>query len=853
MSTENVPRNTHTFSRALVAAVFVMIAGAFVGGRCAELAAVSPITDTLLLLYFDEGYVRFHKLGQNSRSDVVIKQSLDVDKAAQTGSYSIKSSDDPAYSSAESPLKVGRKSRVQETGGTGVVWEHFMYLVLPKALSVDKHYTISMNGIGSDRSDTTIVFDPSCLRSEAVHVSQIGFRPSANKKYAYISQWMGDLGPLEMDSYAGTPFHILDAETGEKKFTGTIALRSDLETAGPENGQGEGTNGSLVQSDVWECDFSAFDQAGRYVVSVERIGCSFPFDVDEDVYRTAFQTTCRALYHKRCGIELKEPYTKWVKPRCHHQDDGLELFQSTWRRTLDGNEHNGAFTNLPTHSTGEQMPYWGGWHDASDFDRKSGHMGVSRELLFAYECFPQNFADGELNIPESGNGIPDIVDEARWGIDFCRRMQKPDGGVCGGIETTGHPGHGVSSATEDRTWYVYAPEPAPSYDYAAGASALAHVFRMLNKDSLADDYIATAKKAFDWAENYASDSIKVAECDTTDGKICRHHDQYRLLALAWLYRVTGDDAYQQEFKTSQHITNRNDWLQTWKRFDQEWASFVYALADHDNVDTELQDTIKAAVVWWAEHDRINTSDRRAYRFGYHFWAKTGYSTATTPEMGPLMAAYRLTQDQKYLDYMHTSADYYLGGNPMNMCWVAGLGSRSPTVAQVMDHDSWYHHAERGLVPGIVPYGPCAFRPSNQFYPYFDGWAPHETWAGNRYRPATNEYTIGECIGRSAATYGALCAAVGGVGRKEHGVPAALSAANTVAPRIVKTDGILRVNFASPHNYAVRLHGLNGATIMQCRGTGRHVALQTAAVPAGTYLLNVDVQGSVYSQRISVLR
>jgi hypothetical protein len=59
--------------------------------------------------------------------------------------------------------------------------------------------------------------------------------------------------------------------------------------------------------------------------------------------------------------------------------------------------------------------------------------------LLAYELAPQKFRDGELNIPESGNGIPDIVDEAKWGVDFYKRIQRPDGGVSVGFFEESHP------------------------------------------------------------------------------------------------------------------------------------------------------------------------------------------------------------------------------------------------------------------------------------------------------------------------------------------------------------------------------------------------------------------------------
>jgi hypothetical protein len=141
-----------------------------------------------------------------------------------------------------------------------------------------------------------------------------------------------------------------------------------------------------------------------------------------------------------------------------------------------------------------------------------------------------------------------------------------------------------------------------------------------------------------------------------------------------------------------------------------------------------------------------------------------WGSATTPKNLPLLVAHYLSRDPAYLASQYTTSDYLLGGNPLNMVWVTGLGERSPS--EVMHWDSWYRPAP---VPGIVPMGPYRYVPEPAKGPWEPGyaqqvacypdtelWPPHELWFENRLTPATNEFTVGN-IAEAAAAYGYLCA------------------------------------------------------------------------------------------------
>jgi hypothetical protein len=138
-----------------------------------------------------------------------------------------------------------------------------------------------------------------------------------------------------------------------------------------------------------------------------------------------------------------------------------------------------------------------------------------------------------------------------------------------------------------------------------------------------------------------------------------------------------------------------------------------------------------------------------------------------------MLAHALTGRPEYLAAVFTTADYFLGGNPLNMTWVTGLGQRSPR--EVLNLDAWALEY-RDFQPGIVPYGPstqdfmrpnsvyAAFWAYDRLYPTRDSWPLAEMWCENRYAVASGEYTVWQNIAPAAATYAYLCAAI------QHGSP-----------------------------------------------------------------------------------
>ena len=431
----------------------------------------------------------------------------------------------------------------------------------------------------------------------------------------------------------------------------------------------------------------------------------------------------------------------------------MRPFLQTTHRHLDksfGDGHQDEKITL----TGEKRMVWGGWHDAGDWDREAWHVNAANTLLLAYELAPGKFTDGELKIPESGNGIPDIVDEARWCIDYYRRLQRPDGGVSVGFFESSWPRHGESSYTDSMGWFLYAEDPAASYRYAAGACRLAACLAIAGKPALARPYVENAKRAWEWAGR-----------NLREGDAAKIRDD-RFHAAAGLFRATGEKRFEDAFKADLLIATPDTKLYVWSQHDQQWGVWAYVLTDRPGMDKALRERLRRAALHFADADYVATAQKRGGRYGYEWSIPMWWGAATEPRTLPLMVAHRLSRDPKFLAPQYTTCDYMLGGNPLNMTWMTGLGARSPR--EVFHPDS-LHDKIPGPVAGIPPLGPYRYVPEKANGPWEPGyaqqvacypdaklWPPHELWFENRLCPPTNEFTVGS-MAAAASAYGYLCA------------------------------------------------------------------------------------------------
>lgn len=670
-----------------------------------------------------------------------------------TRNYRLTSTTDRAFETEQPPQTVFRKSKpigfAETADGRQPAMRHTVYLKLATPLAIGNSYTLAFEGQALEAQ--TIVYDPQQIRSEAVHVSQIGFRPNDPTKVGFLSTWMGAGGGLDYSE--GMPFWLVDTQTEEIVYEGKTRLSVPAD-------QLEDPYRNYNETNVYALDFHDFQQPGNYQLCVETVGCSFSFPIDNSVWQSTFMTSARGLYHQRSGIAIGGPYTQFSRPRAFHPEDGVRVYQSTAKlmETHMGIGSQNAFEALTEGATETILPNaWGGYFDAGDWDRRIHHLSAAESLLDLAELFPDKMAAIALNIPESNNSLPDILDEALWGIDVFRRLQHDDGGVPGGIESANHPKRGETSWQESLKVMAYAPDIWSSYWYASTAAQAATILKDYDL-ALAEMYEQSALKAFTYAE-------KQYPTPPEDGwhELIPNH---RNLAALELWRLTQAERFHQIFLETSAFADPDHVMPG--RYNQSRAAFIYARLDSSDIDQPIKANARKALLKRAEE--IAAFNRQTgFQWGKHHpnapvgW---GISWSNPYEATVLSQAHYLTQNENYLEAILRSVQAPLGANPDNLVYTTGLGVRSPQNPHILDQ-----RRTGAIIPeGITVYGPIditqeiyqdywfvRYHLNNVMFPEPAIWPITELYVDAYINVAMTEFTVHQTIGPSAYIYGYLAA------------------------------------------------------------------------------------------------
>lgn len=686
--------------------------------------------------------------------DQVAGSELNTSLASQNSNWSITSKDDPNYRNTVHPVEIFRKSKASDLARKNWEWnapvKHIIYLKLSKPLTIGRQYEISALHLGFPKQKIT--FEPTQLRSEAVHVSHIGFRPDDPSKIAFLSCWLGSGGAHPYQ--AGMPFKIIDIKTGNAVFEGKTVL-SKAKDDKTEDAYKQNYNGT----DVFLMDFSSLNKPGNYVVSVDGIGCSYPFEIADDVWKKAFTTSAHGFYHQRSGIELGPPYTSFKRPRTFHPDDGVKIYHTNVPLMDTGNGLNrkdSNFGNIVKNSTNiEVKNAWGGYMDAGDWDRRIQHLDATRLLLELAAAAPDFFEKVNLNIPESKNQLPDIVDEALFNLDCYRRMQTPEGGIRGGIESEEHPRHGEASWQESLTIYAYAPGVWSSYVYAGVAARAAGVLEKYDK-KLAEEYQQSALKAMDWAEKRYPSYQK----EKHDKKSYHAVEDSRNLAAAELFKLTGDNKWNDIFLETTAFKKPNIDLFVWEDHDQRDAAWVYARTERPGMDETIKKNCLAATIKEADQ-RMEEGKQSGFRWTKFKWQPAQWGAFSTPDGISLARAHQATGDKKYLETLVNACQTGAGANPLNTAYTTGIGKSS--VQHPLHIDSRITH--QPAPPGLTVGGPVRVDKDKDYwaqkivskwcYPSVDKWPTIEAFWDVFWYPPMCEFTVHDPMAKNAYVWGYL--------------------------------------------------------------------------------------------------
>ena len=682
-------------------------AAAVADGHVEGVRAIDLIRADLLAVTVDPALTRT-AAGPNPAADAV---------AQRPETFRIFSADDPGYGKGAQPVKVGRDSYEYWNGDIGpykqnsIYW-HTFYLQLPRPLKSGATYSVRVDGVDPAMRDTlAFAYREADAATPAIKVNQVAYSPLAKRRYAYLGWWAGDLGAV--DYGALERFEVVDEATGKTVLSGALADRPDP----------AGNTGEIVR----EMDLAAL-KTGRYHVRIPGLGRSASFAVGGEPVRDLYVHTQRAFYHQRCGFPLQKPFTTFEKPACHLwvYESGKMAEEASYRP-----------------ETGEaKREYRGGYHDAADFDCFTYHLRATAENLDAFDMRPAAFKDGDLNIPESGNGIPDLLDEAEWALRFWREQQTADGAV-----PKGRCNDQDSRRQNHVKWGpfgIFEPDPESNLEYAATAASFARLYAK-HDDALAKRYLDSAALAYDWAVKQPADPK------------AESHSSFLLWAAGALYRATGDARYQDAILRLDAEGIRVHWKTAHHSPLFRWP---YLRCTLPGVKAGIQQKFRDEIIRAADEQLDKRLDGDAYRWGGDSARGMGWGNANGGghHADVLLRAWWLTGEQKYLDGASLNADFQLGCNPLSKTFITGMGARPPLHPQISAFLYEKPGKRGGTVQGITIYGLTDRDPA--------GWHPAERPRLRRWRDLGNggaeissEFTITETIGASAMLYATFHALV----------------------------------------------------------------------------------------------
>ncbi len=531
--------------------------------------------------------------------------------------------------------------------------------------------------------------------SPAIHVNQEGYLPTYPKK-AIVGYYLGSLGEMSIPT---NQFFLVSLPNNVVVYQGSLTLRKDV---------GYQYLPTPYQN-VYEADFSAWSSAGEYLLVVPGMGASVPFRIDEGIAMDFARTYALGLYHQRSGTAVEMPFTRFTHAADHTAPAGVPTndsapFAFTWQ-TVSNYTHDINADNPPqiapilTNYTAQLYPFVnqgtvsvsGGHFEAGDYNRVTYNGAhLVHTLVFAADSLPGVGALDNLGIPESGDGISDVLQEAKYEADFIAKMQDADGAFYYSVypqfreyEFDVLPENGDPQVV----W------PKNTATTAAAVAALAQCasspkFKQLYPQAAAG-YWAKAKLGWQFLTN----AIARFGFDGAYQKIQHFDDDFTHRdELAWaaceMFLASGDPQYQAKlFEWFPDPTDVSTFYQGWQRM---WGSFGNAIRDYAFAvssgrlaNGQIQQDYLAKcinVITNSGNDVLQWSQDNAYGSSFPDITKAyrGGGWYFSPEQGfEMVVAYQFNPDPRYLDSILRNLNYEGGCNPVNVSYLTGVGWKRP--------------------------------------------------------------------------------------------------------------------------------------------------------------------------------
>ena len=763
--------NRFLMARMVLATTVLLLLQAQAGAT--KFKGIQAVDKETLLVRFQDGDVRYrddgtgksaflgHTFVDGDDTLVVFHPRLNPDAAGWT----VTSEDDPSFGTVEvTPWRKSKPMHIDHTLAAEL--DHWIYLRLPKPMKQGCAYTVHIPaGTGSDTPSARLRYSSWLCFSEAVHVNLLGYSTREERKAADLYLWLGDGGARNYEDYEGKAVWLLNVDTMTAVKAGEVKFWKPASDSVNEAGRKD-----LTGSDVWNIDFKG-GEPGRYRLVVEDIGCSMEFEIRDDIYFQPYRYSVRGYYYMRLQ-EPADPAHVWPVPRQPQFTPGVDPEGFTVYKTdlhpwhPDWRKLRGDVWDEPHFKAREASAFWehrlpgnpvnmavrGGHSDAFDWDRHLAHVSNIYDLLLPYILTGGWLSEDDLGIRESGNGISDLVDEARNEVDFFLSIR--DGEAYS---------QGVTNPDKDWTVMFQAGcTTMAAWANSANCAMLAEAFRLGGNAELQEYYTAEAVKAYRFASG--QDNLQLDDTQGIGDGSMRGRD-FKQLSAAFLYNLTGDRSWEDILAEESVVkddrspiidTGRGGWWQV-------WGTAAYLTCPHERHYPELYGHMVASVIAQAYaknmEPRLTRPSRRS---------ADDPRWQVSENLHLVMLAHAVTQDparKKELEQaMYDEAGWGLGRNPANVVEMTGLGPRHITDC----YSTGRNDGAPGTHPGQTPFnGTETWSPGHNggdariilahCYPDWDtgGWPRQESFFNQRYFWVNGEFTPRETMRGKMALLGYL--------------------------------------------------------------------------------------------------
>lgn len=494
-----------------------------------------------------------------------------------------------------------------------------------------------------------------------IHLNQIGYYPE-DKKIAILVGTAAD------------SFSIISSKANTVLYSGVCI------SAGKWDASEEST---MV------LDFSGFEQPGEYKIKVKGETDSYAFQIGDNVHYDLSKAAIKSYYFNRSSMVLEAAYAgKWARS-IGHADNQVKVHTSA------------ASTQLPANST---ISSPGGWYDAGDYGKYIVNSGISTYTLFlAYEMFAGYYDTLKLNIPESSNNLPDLIDEILWNLRWMLTMQDPnDGGVYHKLTTLKFSGD-VMPTADKATRYVFKKGTAAALDFAAVTAQASRVLRKFDTQlpGLADSCLKASRKAWGWARQNPKESfVNPSDVNTGQYGDSKFIDEF-YWAGAELYLAAREDSF---YTIAKDVYGKTAFdLPGWPEVAMLGNYSLFRCRDQLTGIVKI-DSIITSIDTLANRyaKRYQTNPYRVSMVKNEFY--WGSNSVAANQGMVLLIASMATGKTLYKDAAIGTLDYLLGKNPNGYCFVTGAGDKP--VMKIHHRPSTADGVEEPI-PGFLSGGPNA--------------------------------------------------------------------------------------------------------------------------------------------------